>query len=325
VKRRGAGLLVAATRRLGGRARSWLVDAEVPLLGLEFHRRSVAAMRLTRVKGGRALAAAATTSLPENALVPSMMQANVADAEGLRAALRGVVERVGGLTARRVALVLPDPVARVVVLSGKDLEVTKGALSEDVVRFKLREKVPFDVRGAHVVWKSIEADGEKAVLVVALLRSVLADYENLCDAVGLEAGLVELGSLALLRGTADLRASGDWLLLNWNEDHASVTLSRNGVPVLVRTLVGRAETAEVLRELANTILYYRERLGGSALAGALLRSSALPVAEAARVVEEPLGLAPHVIDPLAVLGARDTDGTGQALAAVGTGLLAGVS
>jgi Tfp pilus assembly PilM family ATPase len=325
VKRGGPGLLTGATRRLGGRARSWLVDPELPLLGLEFHRRSVAAVRLTREGGGRALAAAATAALPEEALIPSMTQANVADPEGLRAVVRGVVERVGGLTARHVALALPDTVARVVVLSGKDVEASKGALSEDIVRFKLREKVPFDMRGAHVVWRAIDADGERSILVVALLRSVLAEYEGLCSALGLEAGLVEVGSLALLRGTSEQRASGDWLLLNWDEDHASVSLSRKGVPVLVRTLVGRAGTTEVLRELANTILYYRDRLGGSALTGALLRSSALPAGEAAQVVEEQLGLTPRVIDPLAALGAKDTDGTGQALAAVGTGLLAGVS
>lgn len=322
---RGLGSLLGAAGKLAGGARSWLVDLEVPLLGLEFHRRSVAAVRLTHVGGRRALAAAATAALADGALMPSMTQGNVLDPDGLRAAVRSLVERVGGLTARRVALVLPDPVARVVVLSGKDVESGKGGLSEDVVRFKLREKVPFDMRGAHVVWKAVEAEGGKVVVAVALLRSVLDEYEALCQAIGLETGLVELGSLALLRGTSDLRASGDWLLLNWDEDHASVSLSRNGVPVLVRTLVGRAETTEVSRELSNTILYYRERLAGGGLAGALLRSHAIPVTEAARVVEEALGLVPSVIDPLSALGARDADGAAQALAAVGTGLLAGVS
>jgi Tfp pilus assembly PilM family ATPase len=311
--------------KLGARARSWLVDPDVPLLGLEFHRRSLAAVRLARAKGARALAAAATASLPEGVLVPSMTQANVADAAGLKAAVRGLVERVGGLTARRVALVLPDPVARVVVLNGKDIDSGKGSLSEEVVRFKLREKVPFDMRAAHVAWRIVEAAGQKSVLAVALLRSVLAEYEGLCGELGLEPGLVELGSLALLRGTAGWRASGDWLLLNWDDDHASVTLSQKGLPVLVRTLVGRAETAEVLRELTNTLLYYRERLGGSQLTGALLRSAALPTAEAAGVVEESLGLTPRIIDPLELLGARDADGAGQALAAVGMGLMAGVS
>jgi Tfp pilus assembly PilM family ATPase len=297
----------------------------MPLLGLEFHRHSVAALRLTRVHGGRALAAAATASLPEGALAPSMTQANVVDPEAVKLAVRGVLERVGGLTARQVALVLPDPVARVVVLGAKELGAIKGALTDELVRFKLREKVPFDMRGAQVSWRPLEAGGEKSILAAALLRSVVAEYENVCRALALEPGWVELASLALLRSTAAERALGDWLLVNWDEDYASVALSRNRVPLLVRTIVGQAGTPEVLRELANTILYHRERLGGGPLAGAFLRSAARPAVEVMGRVEEALGLAPRLIDPLATLGARETDGTGQALAAVGSGLLAGVS
>ena len=84
--------------------------------------------------------------------------------------------------------------------------------------------------------------------------------------------------------------------------------------MLVRTLPDVAATPEALpREVANTLLYYRERLGGAGLAGAAVRSVALPPDEAAELLEEPLGLRPAVLDPWATLGGGERR-AGQAVA-----------
>jgi len=62
------------------------------------------------------------------------------------------------------------------------------------------------------------------------------------------------------------------------------------------------------------VLYYRERLGGAGLAGAVVRSSALPPEDAAALLAEPLGFAPEVLDPWALLGVKHGGIAAQAVA-----------
>jgi hypothetical protein len=82
----------------------------------------------------------------------------------------------------------------------------------------------------------------------------------------------------------------------------------------VRTLSEAAAGAEALpREVANTLLYYQERLGGAGLQGAVVRSSRLPVDEAVTLLREPLGMTPEVLDPWAGLGGGEPP-AGQLLA-----------
>jgi hypothetical protein len=150
---------------------------------------------------------------------------------------------------------------------------------------------------------------------------VLEGYEAAFHRLGLAPGLVELSSLSLLSLVEP--ASGDRLLVNWDEGYASLVLSRDGWPVLVRTLLDVAATPETLpREVANTLLYYGDRLGGVGLAGATVRSVRIPPDDAARLLEEPLGLVPTVLDPWATLGGGDLR-PGQAVAAAVAAALRG--
>jgi len=302
---------------------TWLREPDPPLVGIEVRGSSLAALRLSHSQGQRVLAAAAEVRLSEGILRPSMVRANVADAAGLKGAVRLLLERVGALTERRVALALPDTVARIVVLTGAEVGVARGTTMGEVVQFRLRDKVPFDIRQAAVAWQYVSgatAEAPGAVLCVALLRSVLQEYEEAVESEGISVGHVEISGLALLRAFAASGAPGDWLTLNWDEDHLSLFLTRDGVPLLARTLVGPVDADGMGRELSNTILYHAERLGGGALAGVRLRSVRLPVPEACEHVARVVGMMPTTIDPLASLGGVESGGLGQALAGVASAL-----
>ena len=92
-------------------------------------------------------------------------------------------------------------------------------------------------------------------------------------------------------------------------------MSRFGSPALARTLTGTSasDPEQVVREATQTIIYYRERLGGEGIAHAVVRSVGVLPAEAVRILEQPLGVQPEILDPWGSLGAKEQE-LAQALA-----------
>lgn len=286
-----------------------------PLAAIEVRARSLGAVRLVAQGRGRTLGGAAAVELAEGTLKISVSEPNILGAEAFRQALRSVAEKAGILGAGRVALVLPDPVARVALLPAADIR-GRGPEAEEMIRFRLRKAVPFEIRNARLASVPVQALGrEPQVLVGAILATVLEEYEGACRAIGLEPGLVQLAGLAILDSVEETRRPADRVVINWDEGYVSIFLSRDGAPVLIRTLTGAdaGSPANVVRETSQTALYYRERLGGAGFAEAILRSAAIPPAEAAQLLEEPLGLRPEILDPWGSLVGGDPSAA-QALA-----------
>jgi Tfp pilus assembly PilM family ATPase len=297
------------------RLRAWLFAPPVPFVAVEVRERSLGAVRMAPAGRARAIVAAATVPLPDGALSFSMLNANIADPEGFRASLRALLERVGGLTETHIALVLPDPVARVMVLAAPETRAARKASPQEMLRFRLHGKLPFDVREARLSEVALAGHaGNGASLVVAVHRQVIENYEETLHSAGLEAGLIEVCALALDRSLGDAAPDEDRLLINWDEHYISFVLSRQGAPALVRTLAASARLGDVVREVASTLLYYRERLGGTALTRAHLRSCALPVDQAVGLLAEPLGFPPQVVGPSGLGETLEIGATAQAIA-----------
>jgi type IV pilus assembly protein PilM len=293
-----------------------------PLAAIEVRARSVGAVRLVSQGRSRTLGGAASVDLPEGCLKLSVSEPNIVGADAFRHALRAVVERAGILGGGRVALVLPDPVARVALLPAADIR-GRGAEADELIRFRLRKAVPFEIRSARLASVPVLAPGrEPQVLVGAILGGILEEYEGACRALGLEPGLVQLAGLVLLSSIEQQRPPADRVFINWDEGYVSIFLSRDGAPVLIRTLTGAdaASAANVLRETSQTVVYYRERLGGVGFAEAVVRSAAIPAAEAVQLLEEPLGRRPEVLDSWGASLAGDP-AAAQALAGAAAAVL----
>jgi type IV pilus assembly protein PilM len=303
----------SAARGLVGRLRAALLEPEAPLSAFEVRTGSVGVVRLGREGGGVALRAAASLELPEGCLALSVSEANVKSPEAFQAAIASLAERVGLAEGGRVGLVLPDPVARVSLVPAAELRARRRGDLDDLIRFRLRRSVPFDIKESRVAHVEFPAGpgGEARSLVGAIALAVLDSYEAPLRALGLEPGLVELSGLALLRA-AGPPAAGDELLVNWDAGYVSLLLTRDGRPLLLRTLTGEpaSRAADVAREIANTVLYYRERLAGSALAGVRIRSGVRPLAETAPLVAEAAGVGPAAV---AAWGVPGWDGAEAAL------------
>jgi hypothetical protein len=316
-----------AARRGARWLRRQLQEPDRPLVAVEVRPRSVGVVRLAREGGRLGLAAAAAMDLPPGCLDLSIVQPNIADGEGFRRALRAALERAGVLEGARVALVLPDPVARVALLPHGEVAGHGRAQMEELIRFRLRKSVPFDIREARVAFASPGSRDADSVLVAAIHRAVLDGYEQACRGLGLEPGLVELSGLTLMAASFGGRAAEDRLLVNWDDGYVTLLLARGEWPLLVRTLTGEAavEPQQVAREVANTVLYYRERLGGPGLSEALLRAGALAHERAAELLEEPLGLVPSPAEPWRTLSAGMPAAMSQALAGAAAVLATGRS
>lgn len=321
--------VAAATRRrdaLAARGLAWMrrqfVEPDRPLVAIEVRASSVGVLRLRREKGRLLVGAAAVMDLAPGTLALSLTQPNVVDPVRFRQAVRGALERAGILGGARVALVLPDTTARVTLVPVVEVRAGKAAEVDELLRFRLRKSVPFEVRDARLAYATAGATAGDTIVVATALAPVVAQYEEACRSLGLEPGLVEIAGLALFRAAfPPSAAQGDGLLVNWDEGYVTLVLARNGWPVLVRTLSGAsvATPADVVREVSSTLIYYRERLGGAGIATALVRSAAHPAGEAADALARVVGFAPRVLDAWTGLGGAPPE-TAQALAAAAASL-----
>lgn len=277
---------------------SSLSEAERPQVAVEVRPSGVGVVRTRRDGRTVVLAVAAAIDLAPGVVQPSLTQPNLADPERLRAGLRGALERAGILDGAPIALVLPDPVARVALIPASEIAGGPTTHVDELVRFRLRKSLPFDVRDARLAHVR-SARPEDPLLTVAALSSVVEAYEEVCRSLGLEPGLVELSALALCRAAFGPDATGDRLLVNWDVGYATLLLVRDGWPVLARTLTGPVVSApaEVAREAAQTLVYARERLGSPGLEQVVVRAGGISEADAVAVLEGPLGLVPEIVDP----------------------------
>jgi hypothetical protein len=322
-ERRGLGVMVSAARRGGRSLRRHLTEPAQPLTVVEVRPRALGVVRIARERRTLRLAAAASLELPEGAVRLSMTEPNLADPAAFVRVLRTALEKAGALAAGRIGLVLPDPVARVALLPAPEVAAKSRAQVEEMIRFRLRKSVPFEIREARLAFASHGTRSDDPVLVAAIFKPVLEGYEAACREAGVHAGLVELSALALQNAAFGTLPPADRLLVNWDDGYVTLLIARGGWPLVARTLTGApaGDPSEVAREVAHTVLYYRERLGGGELASAVVRCTVLAPAEAAAVLEPALGLRPEplaVWEPLRAAG----DG-GQSLAAAAACLLEG--
>ncbi len=177
------------------RWREWLTGSEWPGVACEVAVDAVTAVRGAR--GGERIEAWATRLLASGVVRPGPLTENIADGDILRRSLQEVLQEAAGRE-KRVALILPDAAARSWLLALDNLpEKPSDALA--LLRWRLAKEVAFDVEQAALSYEVFSAgDAGKTVLVVAVLRSILRQYELCLEAAGYQPDWVTLATLATL-------------------------------------------------------------------------------------------------------------------------------
>ena len=304
-----AGGLGVSLRRAGRWVARTLVEPPLPLLAVEVRPRALAAVRLVREGRGLSLGAAATVELPAGAIEVSLARPNVIDPEAFRGALRAVLERVGALSGGDVSLVLPDPAVRLALVPSDGLRGRR-AEAEETDPLPAPQGAPVRRAGgpAGVVLAPGGADagggrprgggegvrgGARVARVPAGARRGREPRSPLGGGDGARRpGARELGrGLRVVRAHARRAAAppADAAPATWGPD-------------------------AVARHATSTMQFHRDRLGGGALAGVVLRSTVVPGDEAAALLERALEAPVRLLRPWAALGITEEGASAQAVA-----------
>ena len=250
--------------------RAWL-STPAPSAAIEIAADGVTAVAMA-VGAAPAVAKHIRVALPAGAVAPAPAAVNVRDRQASAAAVREAFRRLSPREPR-VGLVVPDSAAKVSILRFDTVPARRAELDR-LIRWKIREAVPFKLEDAQVSWSAAAPIGDaRAFVVVAMRRDIVEEYEALAEAAGAQPGVVTPASLALLNlalsGAPDANPTGDRLLVHEAAGYNSVAVVRGSGLALFSCQPG--DGADDLPNLVHrTAMYYEDRLGGAGLRQVLL-------------------------------------------------------
>jgi type IV pilus assembly protein PilM len=303
---------MSKTKPAGG----WLASPP-PTVAVEVTAARITAVAMADHGKSRTVSAYASVALPPRAVEPGLNAGNVHDQGTLSTAIRSVMQHLGQRT-KRVALVLPDSVAKVSLIRFEKVPVQTTDLDQ-LIRWQVRKAAPFRIEDAQVAWQpgAELPGGGREFLVTVARRDIVRSYERACEAAGTHAGLVDLATFNYINAVlASESSAGDWLLVHVAADYATLAVVRGDNIVSFRNRA--AATEQDLVELVHqTAMYHEDRLGGGGFARVVLAGAAvLGSAETERLrrmLEERAGVKVDLVDFRSAVGMRDRIATGPEL------------
>ena len=286
---------------------SRLFASPPPPAAVEISARRVTVVAVAASGAERTVTSHTTESLPDGAVTPALNGVNVHDEAALAGALTQAIERVTPKP-RRVALILPDTVAKVSLLRFEKIPAKAQDL-EQLVRWQMRKAVPFRIEDAQISWlPAVELDGGgREYLVLAARRDIVQSYERACEAAGVHAGIVDIASLNLVNavlaadpagatgdsstgaglsrapsrddpstssGSSRAPSRDDWLLVHAATEYATLIVVRNGRVIFYRNRPSEGAVQDMGDLVHQTAMYFEDRLGGTAFSRVILAGSA---------------------------------------------------
>jgi len=283
-----------------------------PGVALEIAASHVTALTLSRSGREYVISAYAVEPLTPGVVTPTLNGPNVHDQTSLASTITQALQKVSS-RARRVALVLPDTVAKVSLIRFEKVPAKAQDLDQ-LVRWQVRKAAPFRIEDAQVSWiPGTPLDGGGREFVVTLARrDVIESFERACDAAGVHAGLIDIATFgainAQMAATAAAPASGDWLLVHLATDYVTIAVIRGQHLVFFRNRPLGAE-ADLTDLVHQTAMYHEDRLGGGGFARVVLSGVSMTGVEQAerlrRAIEERVGGKVELLDVRTAAPMRD--------------------
>jgi len=296
----------------------WLaqyLQPRMPGLAVLFQRDGMVLVHVERGSGGAppVVTHASHHPLPADSLIPGLTEPNFKSPAEASARLGRALDVLPNRRKlSRVSLVLPDACARVILLDLATVPRGHRQLNQ-VVRWQVRKRVPFPLDNARLSMQRFPLpEGGERVAVVLGMERILAQYEQVAEALGLKPGLVDLATFnmanqCLLPAAAREEAeAGDIAVLNVADEEFSILILRRRVPLFYRSkpLLHHPDREpdaclrDVHRELITSAAYYHERLDGAqeGLRRAWLRVAGRQAMSLSGVVKETLKVVPQAVE-----------------------------
>jgi type IV pilus assembly protein PilM len=293
-----------------------LFASPAPSMALEIARDRVSAVTLTDAGGSPTVVSYAVEPLAAGVVDPVLNAPNIHDLQALSATVASVLAKLEGRT-RRIALVLPDTVAKVSLVRFEKVPARAADLDQ-LIRWQVRKAAPFKIEDAQVSWVPGPAvtGGGREFLVTMARRDIIEKYEAICDAAGLQPGLVDITTFSLVNAAlAAAPIGGDWLLVHVSGDYVTLAVVRGEDLVFFRNRP--AADGDLADLVHQTAMYHEDRLGGGGFARVMLAGASVYGADhaerARRSLEERLGVRVEPLDFRPAAALRDRIGASPAL------------
>jgi type IV pilus assembly protein PilM len=260
-------------------------------VAIEVDRKEAVLVRFkAKSRGKPVLEAHAVRPMPENSMPSSIFDQAARPTADLTARFQELLEATGTRPGR-VSLVLPDNLAKISLLTLPERPASQRQLDE-LVRSKMRRAVPFRLEDAAISYQVLPGEGRQvSVLVLLTPRHLIERFEGSLTAIGSRVGLIDIATPNLInlcrqRLEAGSQDGRDAALLNCASNYFSLVIVRDGRLIFYRckTLSPEVEMARsgngfLVREVASSLSYYREKLAGQGLTEVIVRGQDVAVDE----------------------------------------------
>ena len=238
---------------------SRLVDPRYPATAIGLEKGVASVVHLERVRGSACkLRRAATFNIAESLVRPSFDEPNIENPSQLAAVLGELAASAGLMRQKRWSLSLPEATTRTLVLT-MESQSQSSAEVQDVLKWKVERGfgVPLDELSISKERLQKDSQGRDRYLVIAVKRSVVAEYEAVLHALGWRAGLILPRHLGEAQWLVRNSTMGDSLLISGSSQGFTGVIFRDKHLLIVRTVSCHEDEFE--DEFYRFLLFYRDR------------------------------------------------------------------
>ena len=232
-------------------------------LALDLRQQELRAVSLTGRRKHPILAGAQLMALEDGLLQPSLRGTNISDPARLQAAIQEVLNPIAA-GEERLALILPETIGRLFTVEVETPFSSKSE-GEKIIKWQLKGNLPADPEATVLDFQILDQreDGRKRLLVAAVARSVLDEYESVITAAGYFPVLVGFHSIFLHNYyRTRLEQPDESVLLILESGLLSFEYSQGRVPLYHRFRMVGNDSSAIFQEISRSLVGAQEDYPG---------------------------------------------------------------
>jgi Tfp pilus assembly PilM family ATPase len=237
----------------------------------------------------------AEVPVPPGLIQPSLRERNLGDPAGLTELVREAARKAR--CRGWVRVVLADPIFMLRTIATDELPARRDE-ARQFLRWQARDLLPFPAEEARLDYVVLTpgTDGRQRVACLMARDRILTEYERALEAAGLRAAVLDARSIGLAQAAAAFLGRETTGLVVVDGARTTLVVIHEGRPRFWRILPegqeawGRPDRARLLREVMDSIAFYRESEGTEQVSQIALGGLGQLTAEVAAALTEWLGV-----------------------------------